>query len=106
MINDEAKNSYYLAGEKLLELYSSEWLRCKKAATINGNNDFKNALNEALNYQKSSKISLTKKKKYVTYVMKSFVRMNMMKIIKAEEKLKITAITLGNLEKLPIAFGI
>ena len=53
MINDEAKNSYYLAGEKLLELYSSEWLRCKKAATINGNNDFKNALNEALNYQKS-----------------------------------------------------
>ena len=35
----------------MLELYSSHWLRCKKAAIINGDNDFQNALNEALNYQ-------------------------------------------------------
>ena len=33
------------------ELYSSEWLRCKKAAIINDDNDFQNALNNALNYQ-------------------------------------------------------
>ena len=35
----------------LLELYSSEWLRCKKEAIINGNNCFPNALNNALNYK-------------------------------------------------------
>ena len=51
MINDEAKNNCYIAVKNLLELYSSEWLRCKKAAIINGNSDFQNALNEALNYQ-------------------------------------------------------
>ena len=55
MINDEAKNSYYFAVKNLLELYSSEWLRCKKAAIINGNNDFQNALNEVLNYQNIKK---------------------------------------------------
>ena len=44
MINDEAENCYYFAVKTLLELYSSEWLRCKKAAIINGNNDFQNGL--------------------------------------------------------------
>ena len=38
--------------------------------------------------------------------MKSFVRMNMMKIIKIEERLKIYAITLEHLEELPIAFSV
>ena len=51
MINDEAKSSYYFAVKNLSELYSSEWLRCKKAAIINNDNDFQNALNDALNYQ-------------------------------------------------------
>ena len=51
MINDKAKNSYYFAVKDLIELHSSAWLMRKKAAIINGNNDFQNALNEALNYQ-------------------------------------------------------
>ena len=33
------------------ELYSLGWLRSKKEAIINGNNDFQNALDDALNYQ-------------------------------------------------------
>ena len=32
-------------------LYSLEWLRSKKEAIINGENDFQNALDDALNYQ-------------------------------------------------------
>ena len=51
MINDEANNCYYLAVKNLSELNSSRWLRSKKEAIINGDNDFQNALNEALNYQ-------------------------------------------------------
>ena len=51
MINDKAKNCYYFALQDLLELYSSEWLRCKKTAIINGDSDFQNALGDALNYQ-------------------------------------------------------
>ena len=50
LINDEAKNCYYFAVKNMLELYSSEWLRCKKAAIFNDDNDFQNALNDALNY--------------------------------------------------------
>ena len=38
--------------------------------------------------------------------MKSFVRMNVMKIIKIEERLKIYAIKLEHLEELPIAFSV
>ena len=34
-----------------MELYSFEWLRCKKAAIINNGGCFQNALNDALNYQ-------------------------------------------------------
>ena len=52
------------------------------------------------------KISLIKNKKYVIYVRKSFVWMNMIKIIKKEERLKITAITQENLEELHIAIAI
>ena len=51
MINDEAKNCDFFAAKNLLELYSSEWLRCKKEAIINGDSCFWNALNDALNYQ-------------------------------------------------------
>ena len=54
MINDEANNYYYFAIKNLSELNSLGWLRGKKEAIINNNNnnkDFKNALEDALNYQ-------------------------------------------------------
>ena len=51
MINDEANNCYYFAVENLLELNSLGWLRGKKEAIINGDNNFQNALDDALNYQ-------------------------------------------------------
>ena len=51
MINDEANNCYYFAVKNLSELYSLGWLRSKKEAIINGDNDFQNALDDALNYQ-------------------------------------------------------
>ena len=35
----------------LSELYSLNWLRNKKEKIINGDNDFQNALDDALNYQ-------------------------------------------------------
>ena len=40
------------------------------------------------------------------YVRKSFVWMNMMKILKIKKRLKITVITQENLEELPIAIEI
>ena len=43
MINDKWKN--------FSELYSFEWLKCKKAALINSDNDFQKALGDALNHQ-------------------------------------------------------
>ena len=51
MINDEANNCYYFAVKNLSELNSLGWLRGKKEAIINGDNDFQNALDDALNYQ-------------------------------------------------------
>ena len=51
MINDKANNCYYLAVKNLSELNSLGWLRSKKEAIINGDNDFQNVLNDALNYQ-------------------------------------------------------
>ena len=51
MINDEAKNCYYFAVKNLSELNSLGWLSGKKQAIINGDNDFQNALDDALNYQ-------------------------------------------------------
>ena len=41
--------------KKKIELYSSGWLRSKKEAIINGVNCFKNALNDALDYQRIKK---------------------------------------------------
>ena len=43
--------TYHFAVKNLLELNSLGWLRGKKEAIINGDNDFQNALNDALNYQ-------------------------------------------------------
>ena len=52
MINDEANNYYYFAIKNLSELNSLGQLRGKKEAIINNNNnDFQNALDDALNYQ-------------------------------------------------------
>ena len=52
MINDEANNYYYFAIKNLSELSSLVWLQSKTEAIINNNNnDFQNALNDALNYQ-------------------------------------------------------
>ena len=53
MINDEANNFYYFAVKHLLELNSLGWLHGKKEAIINNNNhnNFKNALDNVLNYQ-------------------------------------------------------
>ena len=51
MINDEGNNYYYFTVKKLSELNSSGQLRSKKEAIINGDNDFQDALNDALNYQ-------------------------------------------------------
>ena len=60
MINDEANNYYYFAVENLSELNFSGWLRAKKEAIINNNNDnndFQNTLDDALNYQTIGKKS-------------------------------------------------
>ena len=51
MINDEANNCYYFDLKNLSELNSLEWLRGKKEAIINDDNDFQNTLDDALNYQ-------------------------------------------------------
>ena len=42
MTNDEAKKCYYFAVKNELELYSSEWLKNKKAAIVNDDNCFQN----------------------------------------------------------------
>ena len=55
MINDKANNCYYFAVKNLAELYSLGWLRSKKEAIINGDNNFQNALDDALNYQNIEK---------------------------------------------------
>ena len=54
MINDNEKY-YYFAVKSKSKLYSSEWLRSKKEAIINGDNCFQNALNDALDYQRIKK---------------------------------------------------
>ena len=51
MINDEANNRYYFAVKNLSKLHSFGQLRSKKEAIINSDNDFQNALDDALNYQ-------------------------------------------------------
>ena len=54
MINDNEKY-YYFPVKSELELYSSEWLRSKKQAIINGDNCFQNAINDSLDYQRIKK---------------------------------------------------
>ena len=51
MSNDEAKNCYYFAVKNLSELYSLGWLRARKEAIINGDNNYQKDLDDALNYQ-------------------------------------------------------
>ena len=51
MINEEANNYYYFAVKNLLKLNCLGYLKNKKEAIINGDNDFQNALDDALNYQ-------------------------------------------------------
>ena len=51
MINGETNNCYYFVVKNLLELNSSGWLRAKKEEIINGDADFEDALDDALNYQ-------------------------------------------------------
>ena len=51
MTNNEANNYYYLTVKNLSELNSSWWLRGKKETLISGDNDFEDALGDALNYQ-------------------------------------------------------
>ena len=51
MINDEANNCSHFAVKNLSELNSSEWLRATKKSIINGDADFEDALDDALNYQ-------------------------------------------------------
>ena len=51
MLNDQANNCNYFAVKHLSELNSSGWLRGKKETIISGDNDFENALDDALNYQ-------------------------------------------------------
>ena len=51
MTNDEVNNCYYFAVNNLSELNSSGWWRAKKEAIINGDADFEDALDDALNYQ-------------------------------------------------------
>ena len=43
--------TYYFAVKNLPELYSLGWLRSKNEAIINDDNDFQNALDDALNFE-------------------------------------------------------
>ena len=51
MINNERNNCYYSAVKDLSELNSLGWLKSKTESIITDDNHFKNALNDALNYQ-------------------------------------------------------
>ena len=55
MINDDDEKYYHFAVKRKLELYSSEWLRSKKESITNEDNFFRNALEDALNYQRIKK---------------------------------------------------
>ena len=67
MTNDEANNYYYFAVKNLSEWNSSGWLTAKKEATINNDNSFQNALDDALNYQtiKTNPERISKLKPYI-----------------------------------------
>ena len=68
MINDNEKY-YYFAVKSKLELCSSEWLRNKKEAIINGDDCFQNALNDSLGYQRIKKgpQKISKLKPYIKH---------------------------------------
>ena len=56
MINDDDNEKYYyFAVKSKLEIYSSEWLRNKIEAIIDGDNYFQNAANDAFDYQRIKK---------------------------------------------------
>ena len=55
MINDESNKCHYFVVKNLSELNSSVCLRGKKETIISGDNDFENALDDALNYQTTEK---------------------------------------------------
>ena len=67
MINDEANNCYYFSVKNLSELHSLGWLKSKKEAIINGDNNFQNALDDALNYQniERDQLRISKLKPYI-----------------------------------------
>ena len=46
---NEANSYYYFAVRNLSELKPSGWLKCKKETTNSGDNDFEDALDDALN---------------------------------------------------------
>ena len=67
MISNQAKNYYYLAVRNLSKLNCSGCLRGKKETIISGDNDFENALDDALNYQniKTNPERISKLKPYI-----------------------------------------
>ena len=67
MINDESNKCHYFVVKNLSELNSSVCLRGKKETIISGDNDFENALDDALNYQniKTNPERISKLKPYI-----------------------------------------
>ena len=67
MINGEANNCYYFVVKNLSELNFLGWLRGKKETIISDDNDFKDALDDALNYQtiKTNPERISKLKPYI-----------------------------------------
>ena len=53
--DDDDEKYYYFAVKGKLELCSSEWLRSKKEAIINGDKCFQKALNDSLDFQRIKK---------------------------------------------------
>ena len=68
MINDEANNCYYFAVKNLPELNSLVWLRSKKEAIINGDNDFHKCFRWCIKLSKYWKrpAKISKLKLYIT----------------------------------------
>ena len=67
VINDESNKCHYFAVKNSSELNSSVWLRGKKETIISGDNNFENALDDALNYQniKTNPERISKLKPYI-----------------------------------------
>ena len=69
IVNDDDSEKYYcFAAKSKLELYSSEWLKNKKEAIIDGDNCFQKALNDTLDYQriKEDPQEISKIKPYIS----------------------------------------